>query len=509
MSQGYLNLNDTSRVAKQISVTCAKDEVLAVTDVVWSRIRDEIRAQSMRQDTVPLNSSVVRLHVLATDPPDLNGSLRLARTSIPVPSEIISLVAISLEDYEALWQNDAGSTSLLEEPRRFLMQTPNDGGSFCSLIIQTNRPPVLGNANSNVSTARENIPFNTILITSESESQLSKIAKSFTVPPVWNTTDLPMVVVPLEFLIKHVRQVSETLAELTSEISIVEEVVIGDNDTTDFKGLIKKLHLCSRELVKLRRRWHFQMTLAGTIRELIEIHDPVIAAARRDETDALLIHGGIRIESNGEAVLQRGTIMGDVTIKDDGRLYSDMPLKPKKDPLTDSREYRQLLSAASLQLKLSQSLEYDLSVLPERIANQFNAIFNLMAQRDTQASMSVAESSRKDNLYMQDIADATLRDSSSMKTIAVLTMVFLPGTFICSFFSMTMFNWNNQPNEPLVSSYIWVYFVAMVPLTLLVLAVWWWKTRESRREQEENKRKRTLARGNTWGGAYRPKKNAW
>lgn len=58
-------------------------------------------------------------------------------------------------------------------------------------------------------------------------------------------------------------------------------------------------------------------------------------------------------------------------------------------------------------------------------------IFNLMAQSDTQASINIAISSSKDNEYMQNIADATLRDSSSMKTIAILTMVFLPGTFVC------------------------------------------------------------------------------
>ena len=37
---------------------------------------------------------------------------------------------------------------------------------------------------------------------------------------------------------------------------------------------------------------------------------------------------------------------------------------------------------------------------------------------------------------------------------------------------MTMFNWNSQPGEPLVSPYIWAYFAAMVPLTLLVVAIW-------------------------------------
>ena len=44
--------------------------------------------------------------------------------------------------------------------------------------------------------------------------------------------------------------------------------------------------------------------------------------------------------------------------------------------LTESREYRQLFSVASLQHKLSHSLEYDLDVLPTSIANQSNAVSN-------------------------------------------------------------------------------------------------------------------------------------
>ena len=98
--------------------------------------------------------------------------------------------------------------------------------------------------------------------------------------------------------------------------------------------------------------------------------------------------------------------------------------------------------------------------------------------------------------------------------IAVLTVVFLPATFICvsglfpssqagekgfillgdwlifgrssslqAFFSMTMFNWNGQAGEALVSGYIWVYFAVTVPLTLLVIGIWWFSTAHSRAAQ--------------------------
>ena len=50
-----------------------------------------------------------------------------------------------------------------------------------------------------------------------------------------------------------------------------------------------------------------------------------------------------------------------------------------------------------------------------------------------------------------------------MKTIAAMTMVFLPGTFLASVFSMRMLDGAN-----------WQLFVAIVvPLTVAVVGCWW------------------------------------
>ena len=120
--------------------------------------------------------------------------------------------------------------------------------------------------------------------------------------------------------------------------------------------------------------------------------------------------------------------------------------------------------------------------------------------------MTLAEDSQK-------LAQAALRESSSMKTIAAMTLIFLPGTFICvsirlcyftrptqiynflttcttkadsflttkSFFSMSFFNWHAGTGESITSS-LWVYFAAAVPLTLLVILVWVFCTRRSRKK---------------------------
>ncbi|KAF9886494.1 hypothetical protein FE257_011401 [Aspergillus nanangensis] len=69
-------------------------------------------------------------------------------------------------------------------------------------------------------------------------------------------------------------------------------------------------------------------------------------------------------------------------------------------------------------------------------------------------------------------AEEARRDGSSMKTIAAITLIFLPATTVASIFSMSMFNWGATADQPIASHRLWIYFVVAVGLTALVLASW-------------------------------------
>jgi Mg2+ and Co2+ transporter CorA len=61
-----------------------------------------------------------------------------------------------------------------------------------------------------------------------------------------------------------------------------------------------------------------------------------------------------------------------------------------------------------------------------------------------------------------------------MKAITLLTMAFLPATFVATIFSMGFFDYSlNGRNEMelKVAPQVWMYVVVTVPLTLLVLGV--------------------------------------
>lgn len=104
---------------------------------------------------------------------------------------------------------------------------------------------------------------------------------------------------------------------------------------------------------------------------------------------------------------------------------------------------------------------------------------------------------QEDNALNARMAVTSSRDSASMKALAVITAIFLPGEFIGTLFGMSMFDWlaendddegnNNNSgssgggkkdpeSDDVLSGNFWVYWIICVPLTLFILAAWraWW-----------------------------------
>lgn len=82
-----------------------------------------------------------------------------------------------------------------------------------------------------------------------------------------------------------------------------------------------------------------------------------------------------------------------------------------------------------------------------------------------------------------EIAEEAQRDSSSMITIATMTMIFLPATFVCALFSMVFFSWgpDGNGNEIFhVSPWLGLFPAVTVPLTLLVIFLYrYWRKRRT------------------------------
>lgn len=131
-----------------------------------------------------------------------------------------------------------------------------------------------------------------------------------------------------------------------------------------------------------------------------------------------------------------------------------------------SAEQKTRLTAQSLEMKahiktissLATDQANQVTCLQKRAQALLNVIYILITQRDTRTNIQIARSAKQ--------------DSSSMTTIAILTMFFLPGTFISSYFGMNLFGFQPITKTITTSREIWVYWALTIPLTLVVLGLW-------------------------------------
>lgn len=79
------------------------------------------------------------------------------------------------------------------------------------------------------------------------------------------------------------------------------------------------------------------------------------------------------------------------------------------------------------------------------------------SQRNGQLNMATAQ-------WQIDLSTTTTRDAKTMKGLAFMGALFLPGTFISTILSMPFFEFKIDK--------LWVYFAAAVSLTTLTIAVW-------------------------------------
>ena len=152
--------------------------------------------------------------------------------------------------------------------------------------------------------------------------------------------------------------------------------------------------------------------------------------------------------------------------------------------LGHANQESELLSMRQAALLLDSTIETNqvyIRFLQERSKTQLSVLFNLIAQRDANANIELAKDSRT-------IALASQQDSDAMKTIAIMTMFFLPGTFFAALFATPLLQWNSSK---VIQARFWVFWAFTLPVTALVFVLWFGITkRHAIQKRNENKRQR-------------------
>lgn len=82
--------------------------------------------------------------------------------------------------------------------------------------------------------------------------------------------------------------------------------------------------------------------------------------------------------------------------------------------------------------------------------------------------------SDEQNGYMLQLTRSTVDDSTTIKVITVVTLVYLPFTFVATLLSMGVFGLDAS-NQLTVSPQLWIFFAISIPLTLVTMLWWVWK----------------------------------
>lgn len=123
-------------------------------------------------------------------------------------------------------------------------------------------------------------------------------------------------------------------------------------------------------------------------------------------------------------------------------VYGDKP--------TATQEFTR--QALKYQKTLFQSTQRRLASLDSRMANIISLTFHIVAQGDSRLMQS---------------------ESQSMKTIAVMTLIFMPLSTVAGIFGTEFMKIEDGPSHHIVVSQdFWLLWLIAVPLTIIVIVVW-------------------------------------
>ncbi|KAH8811199.1 hypothetical protein F5884DRAFT_781458 [Xylogone sp. PMI_703] len=122
-----------------------------------------------------------------------------------------------------------------------------------------------------------------------------------------------------------------------------------------------------------------------------------------------------------------------------------------------SRDIRQHLLS---QEHMLESLRYRSNSNKERLTNEIQLTFNNVAQHNSGT--------------LVNISTAAQIEGKAMKTVAFITLVFLPSTFVSAIFSMSFFNYSADSGKWAVSDKFWMFWVFAALATLFTFVAYHW-----------------------------------
>ncbi|KAL8926860.1 MAG: hypothetical protein Q9208_002669 [Pyrenodesmia sp. 3 TL-2023] len=168
----------------------------------------------------------------------------------------------------------------------------------------------------------------------------------------------------------------------------------------------------------------------------------------------------------------------DCLIRDLDRLAKTVRENPWAHPI-DEHDHQRIIDGFRCLKDFCLDRERRLKSRSQRVQNLIALTYNLLANRDSITAHSIAHEARQ--------------DAAAMKTVAVVTMLFFPATFVSSFLGTNLVTLDTDKDGKTrlaFSDLWWIYLITAVPLTMLTLGGWLWFVRSRRRRDRERRASR-------------------
>lgn len=138
---------------------------------------------------------------------------------------------------------------------------------------------------------------------------------------------------------------------------------------------------------------------------------------------------------------------------------------PTKEQLLLAEANRYIRQHATSRARLTIQLLTQAKSCEHKSVLVVQGLFSLITQRDQNQNLRIVNDTHI-------LARESKKDSTAMKAIAIVTMFFLPGTFLSSLFAIPVFDWDALHGNQVVNPRLWVYWAFTIPITILVVALY-------------------------------------
>lgn len=92
------------------------------------------------------------------------------------------------------------------------------------------------------------------------------------------------------------------------------------------------------------------------------------------------------------------------------------------------------------------------------------------------------------NRNIWSLTKDTVDDSATVRVVTLVTLIYLPASFVSGLLGMNLFTFQTSTNEGFqISGQFWIFIALTLPLTVVTVGYWFWMARKHRKQKKKDR----------------------